>query len=102
MPNDLAGHHFWVYASLGGVIGEKMENFALKSDYKIVFGLQAHLFYQLLSLKPPYNVYLIMLPNWYLWGTSWKLNKPLFGLLDKQFGHSMLIMAKISYFSNEI
>ena len=36
MALDLARHNFWVYVSLGGVIGEKIENLALKSDYEAV------------------------------------------------------------------
>ena len=33
---DLARHHFLVYVCLGGVIGEKIENLAVKSDYEAV------------------------------------------------------------------
>ena len=36
MPLDLASHYFLVYVSLGGVIAEKIENLALKSDYEAV------------------------------------------------------------------
>ena len=36
MPLDLASHHFLVYVSLGGVIGEKIENLSLKPDYEAV------------------------------------------------------------------
>ena len=36
MPLDLASHHFWVCVSLGGVIAEKIENLALKSDNEAV------------------------------------------------------------------
>ena len=36
MPLDLASHHFLVYVSLGGEIGEKIENLPLKPDYEAV------------------------------------------------------------------
>ena len=39
MALDLARHNFWVYVSLGGVIGEKIENLALKSDFEAVLDL---------------------------------------------------------------
>ena len=39
MPLDLASH-FLVYVSLGGVIGEKIENLPLKPDYETVLDLK--------------------------------------------------------------
>ena len=56
MPLDLASHHFLVYVSLGSN-WRKIENLPLKPDYEAVldFKCQTHLFYQLWSLKPPYN-----------------------------------------------
>ena len=35
----MANHHFLDYVSLGGVIGEKIENLALKSDFEAVLDL---------------------------------------------------------------
>ena len=35
----MANHHFLDYVSLGGVIGEKIENLALKSVYEAVLDL---------------------------------------------------------------
>ena len=38
MPLDLASHHFLVYVSLGGEIGEKIENLPLKLAYFQICG----------------------------------------------------------------
>ena len=39
MALEWARHDFWIYASQGGVIGEKIENLALKSVYEAVLDL---------------------------------------------------------------
>ena len=40
MSLDLASHHFWVYVTLWGVFGEKVENLALKSGCEAVVDLK--------------------------------------------------------------
>ena len=44
MPLDLASHHFLVYVSLGGVIGEKNENLPLKLDFEAVLDFKRNFF----------------------------------------------------------
>jgi len=44
MSLDLASHHFLVYVSLGGVIGEKIENVPLKPDFEAVLDFKRNCF----------------------------------------------------------
>ena len=65
MALDLARHNFWVYVSLGGVIGEKIENLALKSDYEAVLDLKLVCFKNYGPSDLLTMIYHYLLPNWY-------------------------------------
>ena len=65
-PLDLESHYFLVYVSLGGVIGEKIENLALKSDFEAVLDFRLICFSKYAPLNLLAMVYPIILHNWYL------------------------------------
>ena len=84
------------------VIKEKFENFAQKSGFEAVLDFQLICFTKYAHWNLITIIYPIKRPNWYHWGSFWKLKKPLVGLLIKLFRKSRLKIAKINYFFNEI